>query len=288
MYFHKTEMNLCSLMVCALLICVIAQAAQAGIYSKPSNDPTNPYDAPVSKSDSSIVAWANTVIDYSPAPGVSSTYQNPETGYGSLGDLTQTQIDEGVLPGSITIGFEVGIADGAGHDFAVFENGFAYGSPNGLFAELAFVEVSSNGTDFARFEAISTNTAPVAGSGGFSGWDTTNMYNLAGKNQSGWGTPFDLAELASHALVTSGLLDLNNIQYVRLVDIPGTGHYLDSLGNPILDAHPTSGSGGYDFRLSEGVGVINEAPEPATMALLAVGGTGLLARRRRRTGRAIQ
>ncbi len=259
---------------------VMGAAAQAGVYSAPSNDPTNPHDAPISKSDASIVEWADEVIEYSPAPGVSPTFQNPETGYGSLGDLTQTQIDDGVLPGSITVGFPTGIADGAGADFAVYENGFAYGSPNGLFMELAFVEVSSNGADFARFDGISTNTAPVAGSGGFSGWDTSNVYNLAGKHQSGWGTPFDLDQLTGHSLVQQGLVDLSDIQYVRLVDIPGTGFYTDSLGNPILDAHPTTGSGGYDFRLSEGVAVINAVPEPATLLLLGMPAVRALLRRR--------
>ncbi|NLX22484.1 MAG: PEP-CTERM sorting domain-containing protein [Phycisphaerae bacterium] len=127
----------------------------------------------------------------------------------------------------------------------------------------AFVEASSNGSDVARFDAVSTHTAPVAGSGGFSGWDA----------------PFDLATLAGHPLVTGGQLDLSDIQYVRLVDIPGTGYYLDSLNNPILDAHPATGSGGFNFRLSEGVAVINEAPEPTTMVLL---GFGLLVATRRR------
>ena len=271
----------------AVLLSVVALGlsagnVSAGIYSKPSNDPANSYDPPVSKTDASILAWANSVVDYSPAPGVSPTFQNPETGYGSLGDLSQAQIDAGVQPGTITVGFELGITDGPGADFAVFENGFAYGSPNGLFMELAFVEVSTNGNDFARFDSISTNTAPVAGSGGFSGWDTSNVYNLAGKHQSGWGTPFDLNELAGHTLVNQGLLDLSDIQHVRLVDIPGIGHYTDSLGNVILDAHPTTGSGGYDFRLSEGVAVINQAPEPATMGLLGLGGLALLRRRRNR------
>ena len=268
----------------ALISCLlIAGPAMAGIYSAPSNDPANPYDAPISKTDAAIIEWANTVIDYSPAPGVGTAYQNPETGYGCLGDLTADQIAEGILPGSITVGFETGIGNGDGKDFAVFENGFTYGSPNGLFAELAYVEVSTNGFDFARFDSISTNTAPVAGSGGFSGWDTSNIYNLAGKNQSGWGTVFDLEELASDALVLSGLLDLDNIHYVRLVDIPGTGDYLDSLGNSILDAHPTTGSGGYDFRLSEGVAVLNAAspvPVPAAVWLLGSGLLGLIGIRR--------
>ena len=254
--------------VITLLLC---SNAMAGIYSGPA-DTTNIYDGAIYKTDSSILEWADTVIDYSPAPGVSSSYQNPETGYGCLGDLTAAQIAEGVLPGSITVGFSTGIGNGDGADFAVFENGFTYGSPNGLFMELAYVEVSSNGTDFARFDSISTNTAAVAGSGGFSGWDTSNVYNLAGKNQSGYGTPFDLDELLNDPLVLSELLDLSDIQYVRLIDIPGTGDYFDSLGNPILDAHPTTGTGGYDFRLSEGVAVLNAAsPVPVPGAVWLFG-----------------
>lgn len=267
--------------VAAIAMLISVASSQAGVYSAPSNDPTNTYDSPISKSSPLIVEWADKVTDYSPAPGVAPAYQNPVTGYGSLGDLTQAQIDAGVQPGRITVGFPTGIADGPGADFAVFENGFAYGSPNGLFMELAFVEVSSNGVDFARFDCISTNTAPVAGSGGFSGWDTTNVYNLAGKHLSGWGTPFDLSQLADHVLVRSGLLDLSNVQYVRLVDIPGTGFYKDSLGNPILDAHPTTGSGGFDFRLSEGIAVINVVPEPATMLCLGLPGVLALLRRRK-------
>ncbi len=258
-------------------------SAMAGPYSGPSNDPTNPYDAPISKTDAAIVGWANAVIDYSPAPGVGASFQNPETGYGSLGDLTAEQIAAGIAPGSITVGFEHAIKNGEGKDFAVFENGFI-SYQGGLFMELAYVEVSSNGTDFARFEAISTNIAPVSGSGGFTGWDTTNVYNLAGKNEGGWGTPFDLDELTDNALVGSGLLDLNNIQYVRLVDIPGTGDYLDSLGNPILDAHPTTGSGGYDFRLTEGVAVLNAVPVPSAIWLLASGLVGLLGILRKQHG----
>lgn len=293
-------------------LATIASVAMAGPYSVPLNDPTNPHDAPISKNDVRIVEWANKVEDYSPAPGVGAGYQTPGEGYGCLGDLydpanppaTGTKpdwhgVDEvfngnindttdsyGFIgidnPGTITVSFTVGIRNGVSHDFAVFENGFTYGSPNGLFSELAYVEVSSDGVNFARFDSISTNAAPVTGGGAFAGYDTTNIYNLAGKNASGWGTPFDLDELTDHSLVTGGNLDLNDIQYVRLVDIPGNGSFLDSEGNGILDNWITENSSGYDFRLSEGVGVINQVPEPATMMLLTLGGTGLAIRRRRR------
>src|SRR5262245_36289935 len=47
--------------------------------------------------------------------------------------------------GHVTLFVEAGISNGPGDDFAVYENGFF--APGGLFAELAFVEVSSNGTD---------------------------------------------------------------------------------------------------------------------------------------------
>ncbi len=257
------------LSMCITALTLASSLVQAGIYSGPT-DILNAYDGAISKSDSSITNWANSVIDYSPAPGVSASYQNPETGFGCLGDLSSVQIATGILPGSITLGFEYAISNGNGADFAVFENGFAYGS-NSVFMELAFVQVSTDGTNYIQFDAISTNTAPTTGSGAFSGWDTTNVYNLAGKNQSGWGTPFDLDELSSNSLVLDGTVDLNNIQYVRLIDIPGNGSYLDSLGNPIYDAWQTSGSGGFDFRLSEGIGVINEVPEPATLAMLGIG-----------------
>ena len=56
-------------------------------------------------------------------------------------------------PGEITATFnEAPIVNGPGPDFATFENGFSQGwtSPF-IFAELAYVEVSSNGTDFIRF-----------------------------------------------------------------------------------------------------------------------------------------
>jgi hypothetical protein len=249
----------------ALALCLSAAAARAGIYSGPS-DTSNAIDPAIPSSSPLFVEWAN-AIDAGRthfAPRGSTTTSN--TGVNSLGDLAASEI--GVLsPGYLTVTFSQAIRNGSGADFAVFENGFAFGSPNGLFMELAYVEVSSNGTDFVRFPSVSTNTAPVTGSGAFAGFDTSNVHNLAGKNASGFGTPFDLDDLLNDPFVNN--VDLNNIQYVKLVDIPGNGAFLDSQGHPILDNWLTTGSGGFDFQLpvGKGVGVLNAVPEPAAILL---------------------
>lgn len=271
-----------------LLCTALGRPAVAGIYSGPT-DTAHAIDPAIPSSSPLFVEWADSIL-----PLGAGTYFAPRgstsislTGFNCLGDLDADQIANGDSPGYLTVTFPKGIRDDAGHDFAVFENGFTYGSPNGLFAELAYVEVSSNGTDFVRFDSVSTNTAPVAGSGAFAGYDMSNVYNLAGKHAGGYGTPFDLAELASKPQVLDGFVDLNSIQYVRLVDIPGNGSFPDSLGNPILDNWLTTGTGGFDFRLPAGqsIGVINVVPEPATMVLLTLG--GLLLKRRRQVGRAL-
>ncbi len=265
-----------------------AGQAVAGPYSTYSNDPANPHDAPIHKNSEEIRAWANAVSDYSPAPGVGVMYQDPVAGFGSLGDLydplnppeTGTKppfhgVDElfnGIVgdltdsygfigiddPGSITVSFPAPIYDGPGHDFATFENGIIIGGY--LSAELAYVEVSTDGVNFARFDGISSNDAPSGGWPGYESFDVTNIYNLAGKHANGWGTPFDLADLQNHSLVQSGDVDLQDIRHVRLVDIPGSGYFVDSQGHDVLDPWITYNSGGYDFRLSEGVAGLNVVP----------------------------
>jgi hypothetical protein len=249
-----------------IVFCVLSATVQAGIYSGPT-DTTNAIDPAIPSSSPSFVEWAN-AIDANRtyfAPRGSTTITN--TGVNSLGDLDAAQIANGDLPGYLTVTFPHGVRNGAGADFATFENGFSFGTPNGLFAELAYVEVSTNGTNFARFPSISTNTGPVTGSGAFAGFDTSNMFNLAGKHASGFGTPFDLSDLASDPLVSGGVVDLNNIQFVKLVDVPGNGAFLDSQGHPIIDNWLTTGTGGYDFQLpaGKGVGVLNAVPEPTAV-----------------------
>jgi hypothetical protein len=257
------------LLIVVLLICCHASvAARAGIYSGPTQT-VHPVDPAIASASPLFTEWAN-AIDASRsyfAPRGSTVIST--TGFNSLGDLDATQIAKGDSPGYLTVTFPQSIRNGFGPDFAVFENGFAFGSPNGLFAELAYVEVSTNGTDFARFPSISTNAAPVTGSGAFAGFDMSNVYNLAGKHADGFGTPFNLDDLATSALVAGGLVNLNNIQFVKLVDVPGNGSYLDSQGHPILDNWLTTGSGGFDFRLpvGKGVGVLNAVPEPSSISL---------------------
>jgi hypothetical protein len=168
--------------------------------------------------------------------------------------------------GSITLGFDYAIANGVGPDFCVFENGFGVGER--VFGELAYVEVSSNGTDFFRFPSVSLTPAdPAAGDQvpTFGTIDPTDVHNLAGKHGAMTGTPFDLAELAG----ISPLLNVNRVTCVRITDVVGridtAGGYvpaLDSLGNAINDPYPTPfTSGGFDL---DAVGVLQMGivPEP--------------------------
>lgn len=258
------------------------------VFSGPT-ETTHSIDPAIAASDGRFQEWANfidpTRTSFAPR---GSAVINQSGGFNSLGDLDATQIANGISPGFLTVTFPTGIRNGAGHDFAVFENGFTFGTNAngvpGLFAEFAYVDISSNGVDFARFNAISRNTGPIAGSEAFAGYDVRQVYNLAGKHAAGFGTPFDLAELSSHALVTGGLLDLDNIQFVRIFDIPGNGAFLDSLGNPIRDNWLTTGTGGFDFRLGVGlgVGVINAVPEPSSFLLFGLGSGCIVAYRRTR------
>ena len=154
----------------------------------------------------------------------------------------------------------------------MFEN-----SINDSFLELGFVEVSSDGTNFFRFAAVSlTPTDTQVGT--FGSVDPTNLYNLAGKYRRGFGTPFDLAELSG----TPGL-DLQRVSHVRVVDVIGSIDPLyatyDSQGHKVNDPWPTDfETGGFDL---DAVCVLHQTvPEPGCAMLLAVGGVLLIRRRR--------
>ena len=153
--------------------------------------------------------------------------------------------------GMATLTFNGVLFDGVGADFVVFENSF-----DGLFLELAFVEVSSDGVNFFRFDAVSLTDTTIQTTG-FGNTDATNIYNLAGKYKAQYGTPFDLNELAG----TAGL-DINNITHVKVIDVIGNIAEpfvnFDSQINPINDPWPTPFPvGGFDL---DAIGVINFTP----------------------------
>jgi hypothetical protein len=207
---------------------------------------------------------------------------NPGLGNASFGtadDALGAPTGSGVVSlgdgGSITVTFANPITNGVGNDFAVFENGFL--SAGQVYAELGFVEVSSNGTDFFRFASTSL-TQTTTQTGGFGTTDPTNIHNLAGQFVAMEGTPFDLGELAG----ASPLLDINAVTAVRIVDCVGSLNDLfathDSLGNKINDPWTTPfASSGFDL---DAVGVIHAVPEPGTFFALGLGAL-IVARRRK-------
>lgn len=150
--------------------------------------------------------------------------------------------------GEAVIRFNGLLFDGIGPDFAIFENSF---SDN--FLELAFVEASSDGKNFYRFPSHSlSDTTQQVGSFGFT--EAIMIHNFAGKYRWGFGTPFDLADLAN----IPGL-DIQRISHLRVIDVVGSidSAYVnrDSQGRPINDPFPTPfPSGGFDL---DGVAAIH-------------------------------
>ena len=241
--------------------------------------------------------WATGTLNYLPSAAINSPFDDPTRAQGqahdpannhvvSLGDLTAEQIAAGVSPGEITLTFDNAIKNGAGADFAVFENSFisSWGDGTGYtFAELGYVDVSTDGINFVRFDSHSLVTDPFPIDQPYGCIDSTDVYNLAGKHVNNygdsWGTPFDLDTLLDNDLVLAGLVDIDEINYVKIVDIPGTGDFLDSYGNGIEDAWLTWGTGGFDL---DAIGVINAVPIPGAIWLLGSGLVGLIGIRRRR------
>ena len=149
--------------------------------------------------------------------------------------------------GSATLTFDTPISNYPGYDFAVFENSFSdptLGPP--YYLELAFVEVSSDGVHFYRFDATS-NTQVTTQVGPFETMDNGGLNNIAGKYTVYYGTPFDLEELQGKPY-----LDINNVTHVRVVDVVGCiqDNYAtyDVNGNKVNDPWPTNfASSGFDL-----------------------------------------
>ena len=308
-------------MCCSLLL---TPTAFAGPYT---DDGIPGYVGPegdgIAKGDNYInpvfVGWATGVVEYTPSDvlgtygqnGIGSQFSDPTAALGplsqtgipvvSMGDMDQTEIDAylsgtGPGPATLTLSFDAPIVNGSGADFAAFENGFVSDYSTGagsvageVFAELGYVEVSTDGTNFARFPSTYLsypNGEGLPDSTAYLTLDVSNIYNLVGQHVNNygksWGTAFDLEDLVDDPLVLSGLVDLDEINYVKIVDIPGDGTFTDSQGNGIYDAWVTWGSGGLDF---DALGVINQAaivPVPAAVWLLGSGLLCLIGIRRKR------
>ena len=229
------------LIVLPLFIAVMLYASEskAGPYPPAAGQPGS---TAVSSASSAFIAWATGFTNYIPGAEVSSTYRKPERALGKSGGDSGDPIFDIVSlgrGGSITLTFDLPIKNDEGWDFAVFENSFSDG-----FLELAYVEVSSNGSDFIRFENDSLTRNPV---GAFGAIDTTDISGLAGKYRAGFGTPFNLGDLASEDLVLNGTVNLSRITHVKIVDIVGDGSYRDTGGQVIYDPFPTTGSAGFDL-----------------------------------------
>lgn len=216
----------------------------------------------VAKNASSIVAWGTSVsvtrgyLDINNKPSGVVTAGADNNVIGAADGTIVSLGDSGVA----VIQFANPILNGPGADFVVFENGFNV-SANNDFVELAFVEVSSDGSHFFRFPAVSkTNSATQVASYGT--MDVALINNLAGKYVGNYGTPFNLDDLPE-----STLLDKSNITHVKIIDVIGSIYGVvskDSLGNIINDPYATNfASGGFDL---DAVGVIHQNVTTSTIS----------------------
>ncbi|MBL8738749.1 MAG: hypothetical protein JNL12_20135 [Planctomycetes bacterium] len=200
--------------------------------------------------------------------------------------LGATHVHSLGIGGALTLEFTPPIVDRPGADLMVAENPFRLaGNETNTFAEVAFVEVSSNGVDFVRFPAryFGAPSSP----GAFGTMPVGAYANLAGQTPmlatspgadpldlvEAGGDAFDLGDLLGESLVVAGLVDLQAVRYVRLVDVP-SGAVSDSVGATIFDA----GSGSADIDAVTAVhqqGPIVGSPPNVAMTILTDGTIGL-------------
>lgn len=211
------------------------------------------------------VPFAATVVASNTNGGAGGGIFNPTHALGA--PMGPTHVHSLGNAGFLTLGFAQPIVDAPGADFLVGENPFLLsGAWWQTFAEVMFVEVSSDGVVFARFPA--RYFGPATAPGPFGTVPTGTYAGLAGQTPvnvgaadpqdvaSAGGDAFDLADLANDPLVLTNQVDLGAITQVRLVDVV-SGTSLDATGAPIFD--PGSGSADVDA-----ITVIHAAGTPLT------------------------
>lgn len=250
------------------LLLVFLMLVSSSVFSQGPFAPAagQPGSTAIYKDSSIIVSWASGIEIYRGYVRIddpSFTYNGSNrASYGyptiAVGAAQESSYDVVSLGdgGYAILSFDRPILNGPGPDFAVFENSFS-----DTFLELAFVEVSSDGERFVRIPAISL-TQTQTQVGGFGTIDPTNIHNFAGKYRQGYGTPFDLDDIAD-----STGIDINNIRFVKIIDVVGSidEQYCtyDSQGNKVNDPWPTPfNSSGFDL---DAVAVINSG-DPYTIS----------------------
>jgi hypothetical protein len=151
------------------------------------------------------------------------------------------------VSGSLTLQLSSRGFDGPGTDLIVCENPFYVVGTSGVFIEAMFVEVSTDGVEFARFPTAYTGPTgpfnpalgqPVAGYRGFAGVLPVSANSSLGIPAldvvAAGGDAFDYADLADDPAVLAGDVDLADIHHVRLVDVK-SGTELDTAGNTVWD-----------------------------------------------------
>lgn len=232
----------------ALLIVLLAGAASTALAGPFAPRAGQPGSTAIASTNSGFTGWATGWTNYLAGSNVVTAYQTPVEALGPANCDFDDPYNVCTLgnEGRITMTFAEPIRNTDGFDFVVFENSF-----DGVFLELAYVEVSADGTNFVRFPNSSWTQNPVPFWGAV--MDATNIDGLAGKYGGIWGqygvthgTPFDLADVG-----------LDQVTHVRIIDIVGDGRSFDSVrewfsdpsapGDPIYDPHPTSVTGGFDL-----------------------------------------
>jgi hypothetical protein len=194
-----------------------------------------PGSTAIFKDSAIIISWASQCevhrgfIDIADKSLGRVNYGSTEDALGASNQGVVSLGDSGVA----VLSFNGVIYDGQGPDFAIFENGFS-----DAYLEYAFVEASSDGTNFFRFKAyFEGDTSTQIGAYDLRG-DPSVVDGLAGKYRVQWGTPFDLNDLTD-----TPLLQKDSVRFIRLIDVIGAldaqHAQRDALGRKINDTYPT-------------------------------------------------
>ncbi|HCE85726.1 MAG TPA: hypothetical protein DEO99_06185 [Bacteroidetes bacterium] len=218
----------------------------------------------VSYTDPAIILWGDSVQIIRGYQDLADSMLGL-AGYGVVSDALG-EADGNVVSlgdgGEATYFFASGIPNGNGPDVAIFENALDMGGGQ-FFAELAFVEVSTDGIEYHRFpcQSLTQTNGQINGFGGIMAYD---IQGFAGIHPTQTGTLFDLEQI-------DALNPLDTVYYVRCVDVigsvdPSLGSY-DSQGNLINDPYPTPfASSGFDI---DAVAYVKDYSVPTAIETIA-------------------